>query len=374
MALRRLLCQRFQNASILASYLSLGILVYDVVSYREQRWRRFMHYKVLIIGSGPAGLTAALYAARANLNPVVIRGLQPGGLIATTDEVENYPGFPDAINGFDLADKMEKQAARFGTAFIDGIVEEVDVRGEVDANGVRRPFTVNVDNGDVHTADTVIISTGATPRKLGVPGEDKLANRGVSYCAVCDGFFFKNKRIVVVGGGNSAIEEGLFLTRYASEVHIIHRRDALRADPIIQQRAFSNPKMKFIWNTVASEILGDAHVEGIRLKNVETGVEEVFPTDAVFPYIGHIPNTGIFNGQIDMDDGGFIVTDGRTRTSIPGVFACGDVVDHIYRQAITAAGSGCQAAMEASWYIDQLEAAAARTVEVVEASPSLGQW
>jgi thioredoxin reductase (NADPH) len=333
-----------------------------------------MHYKVLIIGSGPAGLTAALYAARANLNPVVIRGLQPGGLIATTDEVENYPGFPDAINGFDLAEKMEKQAARFGTTFIDGMVEQVDFLREVDETGARRPFTVTVDNGDVHTADTIIISTGASPRKLGVPGEDALANRGVSYCAVCDGFFFKNKRIVVVGGGNSAIEEGLFLTRYASEVYVVHRRDALRADPIIQERAFSNPKMKFIWNTVATEILGNGRVEGIRLKHVETGAEEVFAADAVFPYIGHIPNTGIFRGQVDMDDGGFILTDGRTRTSIPGVFASGDVVDHIYRQAITAAGSGCQAAMEASWYIDQLEAAAARTGEVVEASPSLGQW
>lgn len=303
-----------------------------------------MHHKVLIIGSGPAGLTAALYAARANLEPVVIRGLQPGGLIATTDEVENYPGFPDAINGYDLAEKMEKQAGRFGTVFVDGLVEKVDVSA--------RPFSVTVDNGDVHTADTLILSTGASPRKMDVPGEKELANRGVSYCAVCDGFFFKNKRIVVVGGGNSAVEESLFLTRYAQEVYLVHRRDSLRADPIIQQRAFNNPKLKFIWDTVVTEVIGEGKVEGLRLKNLKTEAEDVFPTDAVFPYIGHIPNTGIFSTQLKLDKAGYILTNGRTRTSVPGVFACGDVVDNIYRQAITAAGSGCQAAMEASWFLD----------------------
>jgi thioredoxin reductase (NADPH) len=330
-----------------------------------------MHYKVVIIGSGPAGLTAALYAARANLDPVVIRGLQPGGLIATTDEVENYPGFPDAINGFDLADKMEKQAARFGTSFIDGLVETVRFfAGEGDE---RRPHEVVLDSGEVHTADTVIIATGASPRKLGVPGEDELANRGVSYCAVCDGFFFRDKRIAVVGGGNSAVEEGLFLTRYASEVYLVHRRDELRADPIIQQRAFKNPKMKFVWNSVATEVLGNGKVNGIRLKHVDTGVEEVMQVDAVFPYIGHLPNTGLFKGKLDMDDGGYIITDGRTRTSIPGVFACGDVVDHIYRQAITAAAEGCQAAMEASWYLDNLEATADQSAGA-EAPQALGQW
>ena len=325
-----------------------------------------MHYKVIIIGSGPAGLTAALYAARANLNPVVVRGLQPGGLIATTDEVENYPGFPDAINGFDLAEKMEKQAERFGQTYIDGLVESVDLE--------RRPFGVTLDGGETHTCDALIIATGASPRKLGVPGEDVLANRGVSYCAVCDGYFFRNKRIVVVGGGNSAVEEGLFLTRFASEVYIVHRRDTLRADPIIQERAFTNPKMKFIWNSVATEVIGDGKVEGIRLKHLDTGQEEVLPTDAVFPYIGHLPNTGIFKGKVQMDEGGFIVTDGRTRTSVPGVFAAGDVVDYIYRQAITAAGEGCMAAMEASWYLDNLEASVGREVAGVEVPQSLGQW
>lgn len=321
-----------------------------------------MHYKVMIIGSGPAGLTAALYAARANLAPVVVRGIQPGGLIATTDEVENYPGFPDAINGYDLADKMEKQAARFGTTYLDGMIEEIEL-GE-------RPFTVTTDGGETHTAETLIIATGASPRKLGVPGEDKLANRGVSYCAVCDGFFFREKRIVVVGGGNSAAEEALFLTRYASEVYLIHRRDTLRADPIIQERAFKNPKMKFIWDTVVTEVLGNGKVEGVRIKNVETGAEDVFVTDAVFPYIGHIPNTGIVANKLDMDEAGHVLTDGRTRTSVPGVFACGDVVDHVYRQAITAAASGCQAAMEASWFLDAQDHAA-NPDQPVEA---LGQW
>ena len=315
-----------------------------------------MHYKVLIIGSGPAGLTAALYAARANLEPVVVRGLQPGGLIATTDEVENYPGFPDAINGFDLAQKMEQQATRFGTTYIDGIVEKVELR--------QRPIQIIMDSGETHTADTLIISTGASPRKLGVPGENEFANRGVSYCAVCDGFFFREKKLVVVGGGNSAVEEGLFLTRFASEVKVIHRRDSLRADPIIQQRAFNNPKMKFVWDTVVTEVVGNGKVSGIRAKNIKTGEEEVIDVDGVFPYIGHIPNTSLFAGQIDMDENGYIVTDGRTRTNIPGVFAAGDVVDHVYRQAITAAGEGCMAAMEASWYLDNLD----------HEGEGLGQW
>jgi thioredoxin reductase (NADPH) len=322
-----------------------------------------MHYRVMIIGSGPAGLTAALYAARANLNPVVVRGLQPGGLIATTDEVENYPGFPDAVNGFDLADKMERQAARFGTTFIDGLVENVDAS--------ERPFKVTTDSGETHTADTIIVSTGASPRKLDVPGEVELANRGVSYCAVCDGFFFRDKRIVVVGGGNSAVEEGLFLTRFASEVVLVHRRDQLRADPIIQQRAFTNPKMRFIWDTVATEIVGNGKVNGIRLKNIKTGSEELLEVDAVFPYVGHVPNTGLFRGLLNMDDHGYILSDGRTRTNIPGIFAAGDVVDNIYRQAITAAAEGCQAAMEASWYLDNLDA---QVVGAETVSEGLGQW
>jgi thioredoxin reductase (NADPH) len=280
-----------------------------------------MHSKVVIIGSGPAGLTAALYAARANLEPLVIRGLQPGGLIATTNEVENYPGFPDVVGGFDLAQKMEDQAARFGTQYMDAVVEQVDFS--------ERPFKLTTDRDEVVTADTLIISTGASPRHLGVPGEEKLANRGVSYCATCDGFFFRGKKVVVVGGGNSALDEGLFLTRYVTELLIVHRRDALRADPILQERAFSNPKVRFIWDSTVTEILGDENVTGVRIRNLKTGEEVALEADGVFPYIGHVPNTGIFKGQIDMDEAGYILADDRTRTNVPGVFAAGDVVDHV---------------------------------------------
>jgi thioredoxin reductase (NADPH) len=327
-----------------------------------------MHSKVVIIGSGPAGLTAALYAARANLEPLVIRGLQPGGLIATTSEVENYPGFVEGVGGFDLADNMEKQAARFGTQFLDALVEQVDFS--------ERPFKLTTDSGAVVTADTLIISTGASPRKLGVPGEEKLANRGVSYCATCDGFFFRGKRVIVVGGGNSALDEGLFLTRYVSELVIVHRRDALRADPILQERAFSNPKVRFAWDSAVSEILGEETVTGARIKNLKTGEETTLETDGVFPYIGHLPNTWLFKDTLDLDENGYIIADERTRTKVSGVFAAGDVVDHVYRQAITAAGDGCKAAMEATWFLAEQEHAwnksQVQDEEVV--SPALGQW
>ncbi len=306
-----------------------------------------MHNKVVIIGSGPAGLTAALYAARANLEPLVVRGLQPGGLIATTAEVENYPGFVEGIGGFELADNMEKQAARFGARFLDTLVTRVDAG--------QRPFVLTTDDGQQLTADTLIVSTGASPRKLGVPGEERLANRGVSYCATCDGFFFRGKKVVVVGGGNSALDEGLFLTRYVNELVIVHRRDTLRADPILQERAFSNPKIRFIWNSVVIAINGKDKVESVTLRNLKTGEVSELPTDGVFPYIGHVPNTDLFRGILELDEGGYIVTDGRTRTNIPGIFAAGDVTDHIYRQAITAAGDGCRAAMEATWYLAEQE-------------------
>jgi thioredoxin reductase (NADPH) len=330
-----------------------------------------MHSKVVIIGSGPAGLTAALYAARANLEPLVIRGLQPGGLIATTSEVENYPGFVEGVGGFDLADNMEKQAARFGTQFMDALVESVDFS--------TRPFQIITDSGDLVTADTVIVSTGASPRKLGVPGEEKLANRGVSYCATCDGFFFRGKKVVVVGGGNSALDEGLFLTRYVTELVVVHRRDQLRADPILQERAFAQEKegkLRFIWDSTVTEILGEESVQGVRIKNLKTGEETTLETDGVFPYIGHVPNTGIFKGQLDLDEGGYIIADDRTRTKVPGVFAAGDVVDHVYRQAITAAGDGCKAAMEATWFLAEQEHAASKSQAEVEevVSPALGQW
>jgi thioredoxin reductase (NADPH) len=327
-----------------------------------------MHNKVVIIGSGPAGLTAALYTARANLEPLVIRGLQPGGLIATTSEVENYPGFPEPVGGYELSQKMEEQAARFGAKYLDALVEHIDVS--------KRPFQLVTDTGDTITADTLILSTGASPRKLGVPGEEKLANKGVSYCATCDGFFFRNKRVVVVGGGNSALDEGLFLTRYVTELVIVHRRDQLRADPVLQERAFSNPKVRFIWDSAVTEVLGDANVAGVRIQNLKTGEESTLDTDGVFPYIGHVPNTKIFQGIIDLDENGYIVADERTRTNVPGVFAAGDVVDHVYRQAITAAGDGCKAAMEATWFLAEQEHAEQKSQKGHEevVSPALSGW
>lgn len=318
-----------------------------------------MHSKVVIIGSGPAGLTAALYAARANLEPLVVRGLQPGGLIATTSEVENYPGFVDGIGGYELAEHMEKQAARFGAQFKDAIITNI--------NAEQRPFVLTTDSDETITADTLIVSTGASPRKLGVPGEDLLANRGVSYCATCDGFFFRGKKVVVVGGGNSALDEGLFLTRYVDELVIVHRRDSLRADPILQERAFANPKVRFIWDSTVEAILGDEKVTGVRITNLKTGASHDMPTDGVFPYIGHVPNSWLFKGLLDLDEGGYIRTDGRTRTNIPGIFAAGDVVDHIYRQAITAAGEGCMAAMEATWFLAEQEFAEKKRAEAVAA-------
>jgi thioredoxin reductase (NADPH) len=316
-----------------------------------------MHSKVVIIGSGPAGLTAALYAARANLEPLVVRGLQPGGLIATTSEVENYPGFVESIGGYELADNMEKQAVRFGTRLLDALIEQVDLSV--------RPFRLTTDSGDIISAETLIIATGASPRKLGVPGEDALANRGVSYCATCDGFFFRNKRVVVVGGGNSALDESLFLTRYVSELVIVHRRDSLRADPVLQERAFSNPKIRFVWDSVVDEIQGSTNVTGVAIRNLKTGETTTHATDGVFPYIGHIPNTWLFAGTLDLDENGYIIADGRTRTQIPGVFAAGDVVDHVYRQAITAAGEGCKAAMEAVWYLAEQEHAQKKAAAAV---------
>ncbi|EFO81816.1 thioredoxin reductase [Oscillochloris trichoides DG-6] len=317
-----------------------------------------MHSQVVIIGSGPAGLTAALYAARASLEPLVVRGLQPGGLIATTSEVENYPGFVEGIGGYELADNIEKQAARFGAQYKDALITKVDA--------TQRPFVLTTDGDETLTADALIISTGASPRKLGVPGEERLANRGVSYCATCDGFFFRGKKVVVVGGGNSALDESLFLTRYVDELIIIHRRDSLRADPVLQERAFSNPKIRFIWDSVVEEILGEDKVIAVRVKNLKTGASEEVAVDGVFPYIGHIPNSSLFQGVVDLDADGYILTDGRTRTNVAGIFAAGDVVDHIYRQAITAAGEGCQAGMEAIWFLAEQEHAAKKLAEAAQ--------
>jgi thioredoxin reductase (NADPH) len=306
-----------------------------------------MHHQVVIIGSGPAGLAAALYAARANLAPLVIRGEQWGGLIATTTEVENYPGFAEPIGGFDLSQQMEIQAERFGALLLDDLVTSV-------AFG-QRPFALTTASSGLITADTVIISTGAAPRKLGIPGEEELANRGVSYCATCDGAYFRGKRVVVVGGGNSALDEGLFLTRYVSELIFVHRRDHLRADAPLQQRAFAHAHVRFIWNVTVSAILGLETVTGVRLLDTSNGQETMLDTDGVFPYIGHLPNTALFVNQIALDRRGYIVADDRTRTNVPGVFAAGDVADQRYRQAITAAGDGAKAAMEATRYLDTAE-------------------
>ena len=262
---------------------------------------------------------------------------------------------------------MERQAERFGTKFLDGLIDKVDLS--------QRPFTLTTDDNMTITADTLIIATGASPRKLGVPGEERLANRGVSYCATCDGAFFRNKQVVVVGGGNSALDEGLFLTRFASELKIVHRRGELRADPILQERAMTNPKVTFVWDSVVDEITGNGSVDGVRIRNLKTGEVTEQAAQGVFPYVGHVPNTSLFTEQITLDEGGYIITDGRTRTNIPGVFAAGDVADHVYRQAITAAGEGCQAAMEATWFLDKVEHEASKVhAGDEEVSPALGTW
>jgi thioredoxin reductase (NADPH) len=313
--------------------------------------RSFMsHYNVIIIGSGPAGLTAAVYAARANLSPLVLEGLQPGGQLTITTDVENFPGFPEGIMGPDLMEKMREQAKRFGAKCEFDTVTEVDFQ--------KRPFTVKTDT-DSFTADTVIIATGASSQWLGLPSEAALMGHGVSSCATCDGFFFRGKEIVVVGGGDSAMEEANFLTRFASKVTVIHRRHELRASKIMQDRAFANPKIEFLWDTGVEEVLGskDTGVTGLRVKNLKTNEESTFKTEGLFVAIGHKPNTDLFKGQIELHPNGYVkVTPGTVNTNIPGVFACGDVQDHHYRQAITAAGTGCMAAMDAEKYLEAQEA------------------
>ena len=301
---------------------------------------------VIILGSGPAGLTAALYAARANLNPLVITGPDLGGQIATTTDVENFPGFPEGLTGPELTEYMQKQAERFGARL------EFDTITAVDLS--QPPFKLTGNNAE-YQAKSLIIATGASPRKLGVPGEKELVGRGVSYCATCDGFFFKNKELIVVGGGDSALQEGLFLTKFASKVQVVHRRDSLRAGHALRERANKNDKMAFIWNTVVTEVLGDKSVKAARLKNVQTGEEYEKPVDGVFVYIGHIPNTQIFKGKLAMDEEGYLVVDSKLHTSVPGVFAAGEVHDRWFRQAIVSSGYGCMAAMETEKYLASLE-------------------
>ena len=308
------------------------------------------HTKVLIIGAGPAGYTAAVYAARANLSPILVAGLQPGGQLMITTDVENYPGFADVIQGPWLMEQMEAQAVHVGTRIVHDLITGVDFS--------RRPFVCQADSGDIYTADSIIIATGAQARWLGLESEQALQGRGVSACATCDGFFYRGKTVAVVGGGNTAVEEALYLTRHAEKVILIHRRDNLRAEKILQARLFAHKKIDVIWNSTVKEIVGGGTPEtvtGVRLQAV-SGAETVLPVDGVFIAIGHSPTTAIFAGHIDMDDEGYIRTEpGSTRTSVPGVFAAGDVQDKIFRQAVTAAGTGCMAALEAEKYVSEHE-------------------
>jgi len=314
------------------------------------------HARVLIIGAGPAGYTAAIYAARAGLEPIMVAGLQPGGQLMITTDVENYPGFAHIIQGPWLMEQMTKQAEHVGTRIIEDLVIAADLSV--------RPFRFTADSGEAFLADTAIIATGAEARWLGLPSETRLRGAGVSACATCDGFFFRGKPVAVIGGGNTAVEEALYLTHHAEQVILIHRRDALRAEKILQARLFANPKISVVWNSVVEEILGEGTpetVSGVRLRDVRTGTGIRLPVEGVFIAIGHTPNTALFRGQLEMDEEGYIrTTPGSTRTSIPGVFAAGDVQDKIFRQAVTAAGTGCMAALEAEKFLAGLAEAPAR--------------
>ena len=300
--------------------------------------------QIVIIGSGPAGFTAALYAARANLNPLVLKGIEAGGQLMLTTDVENYPGFPEGILGPELMELFEKQAVRFGAEMLQQNATKVDFS--------ERPFRV-WSGDEEHVARALIVATGAKAKMLGLASERELLGHGVSTCATCDGFFFRDQDLVVVGGGDSAMEEALFLTRFASKVKVVHRRDELRASKIMQDRAFENEKIEFVWDSVVTDVLGRGKVEGVQLRNLKTGEESALAAGGMFLAIGHTPNTEIFRGQLDMDDVGYLrVEEPTTRTSVEGAFAAGDAVDHIYRQAVTAAGMGCKAAIDAERWLE----------------------
>ncbi len=318
--------------------------------------------RVLIIGAGPAGYTAAIYAARAGMDPVLVSGLQPGGQLMITTDVENYPGFEHAIQGPFLMDQMEKQAQHVGTRIISDLVMAVDFS--------RRPFRCTGDSGDIYLAETVVIATGAQARWLGLPSEKRLQGAGVSACATCDGFFYRGKQVAVVGGGNTAVDEALFLTYHAAKVTLVHRRNSLRAERILQRRLFEHPKVEVMWDTAVEEVLGGGSPEvvtGLRLRHLQSGVVSDLPVDGVFIAIGHTPNTTVFRGEVELDEEGYVVTrPGLTQTSVPGVFAAGDVQDKHWRQAITAAGTGCIAALEAERFLTVEAAPAAVTAQAAE--------
>jgi thioredoxin reductase (NADPH) len=309
------------------------------------------HAKLIILGSGPAGYTAAIYAARAMLKPVVIQGNQPGGQMTITTDVENYPGFAEVVQGPWLMEQMRAQAEHVGTEFIMDHIVKVELR--------RRPFRLHGDSGDIYTCDALVIATGAQARWLGLPSEEQFKGYGVSACATCDGFFYKGKRVVVIGGGNTAVEEALFLTNFADKVVVVHRRDSFRAEKIMQDRLFKNPKIEVVWNSVLDEVLGTddpKKVNGVKLRNVTTGDTSTVDADGVFIAIGHFPATELFKDQLEMKPSGYLITEpDSTRTSIPGVFAAGDVKDEVFRQAVTAAGMGCMGALEAERYLAKLE-------------------
>ena len=310
--------------------------------------------RMLIIGSGPAGLSAAIYGARAGMEPIVVQGLQPGGQLTITTDVENYPGFRDVIQGPWLMQEMQAQAEHVGTRMLWDTITEVDLSGS--------PFRAIGDSGDVYEGETLVIATGAQAKWLGAPGEQELSGKGVSACATCDGFFYRGKKVVVIGGGNTAVEEALYLTNHSQDVTLIHRRDNLRAEKILQDRLFAHPHIKVLWNKAVDHFVGgDSGLSGVSLKDTVTGEVSVEPTDGAFVAIGHAPSTELFNGKLEMDAGGYLLVEpGTPKTAIPGVFACGDVMDHVYRQAVTAAGTGCMAALDAERFLAEREFAETR--------------